>query len=310
MVFSPILFAVVVLCVLWGLRGERLLFSELSPDDGVGLSLSSRQHIAKAPRRQSYEISGATIANVAYPAYNATVSMQDAKSKMRNVKRPETRGRRIGIFGGSFNPIHLAHLLLAEEACEVLDLEQLIFVPARLPPHKTRAALAGARERLRMVRLGVAGNPRFRVSDIELRRMGPSYTIDTVLTLRQRFGRKAELFFLIGSDTIAELPTWKEIGRLATLCTFVPLSRPGVRVPRLSDLASALGREAARGILRRTIRMPQLDISASDIRNRAATGRSIRYLVPQAVEAYIRRKGLYERTQASTGVKQRPSRRP
>ena len=202
--------------------------------------------------------------------------------------------RRIGLFGGSFNPVHLAHLLLAEQACEALALDCVIFVPAKLPPHKPSAGLAVARDRLKMVRLAVAGNPRLATSDIELRREGRSYTVDTVEAMQRRFGRNAQLYFLIGADTVAELPTWRDIGRLVTLCTFVPLSRPGAKLPSLLALAPALGRAEARGILSRIIRMPLLDISASDVRRRVAEGRSIRYLVPPAVEEYIRSKRLYQ----------------
>ena len=202
--------------------------------------------------------------------------------------------QKIGIYGGSFNPIHCAHLLLAEQACEALGLDRVLFVPVKLPPHKDPAVLAGARERLRMVRLAVADNPRMSVSDIELRRNATSYTVETVAAIRRRFGRKAELYFLIGVDTVPELPAWREIRRLVKLCTFVPLTRPGVRLPRrISALTRAVGAEEARGILARTIKMPLMDISASDIRRRVAEGRSIRYLVPDAVAEYIRRKRLY-----------------
>ena len=201
--------------------------------------------------------------------------------------------RRIGVYGGSFNPVHQAHLLLAEQAGEALDLELVIFVPARLPPHKDPVALASARDRLRMARLAVAGNPRFKVSDIELRRKGRSYTIDTANAFRKRFGARAELYFLIGADSIAELPTWRDAGDLAEICRIVAVSRPGAKLPKPAALAAVLGHEKARGILKGIIRMPYLDISASDIRARVSGGRSIRYLVPREVEDYIRRKRLY-----------------
>ena len=199
---------------------------------------------------------------------------------------------RIGLFGGSFDPIHLAHLVLAEEARDVLGLDQVIFIPARTPPHKRSRKLAAARDRVEMARLAVADHAAFSVSEMELRRKGPSYTIDTVAAMRRRFGRSAELHFLIGGDSLAELPLWRDVTRLVTLCRFVPLDRPGVPLPRLSDLRAALGEEA-RGILKRRIRMPRLDISSSDIRLRVAEGRSIRYLVPAAVAEYIDRRRLY-----------------
>ena len=202
--------------------------------------------------------------------------------------------RKIGIFGGSFNPIHYGHLVLAERACEALELDRVILVPAKLPPHKDPAALAEPSDRLRMVRLAVADNARLDVSDIELRRGGRSYSVDTVEMMRRRFGGKAELFFLIGADTVAELRTWRDIRRLVKLCTFVPLSRPGIKVPRATTLARALGKKEAQAILRRMIPMPLLDISASDIRRRVGEGRSIRYLVPAAVAEHISRKRLYQ----------------
>lgn len=217
---------------------------------------------------------------------------------------------RIGLYGGSFNPVHVAHLVLAEQACEALALDRVVFIPARLPPHKDPAGLVAARERVRMVRLALTGNPRFSVSEIELKRRGRSFSIDTVLAMRRRFGAKAELFFLIGADTIAELPTWRQVGRLVRLCTFVPLSRPGVRLPKAGDLALTLGAKEARGILKRMIKMPRLEISASDIRRRVVEGRSIRYLVPDAVDAYIRRKKLYKLSaisgQPSATTRKRP----
>ena len=200
---------------------------------------------------------------------------------------------RIGLYGGSFNPIHVGHLVLAEQACERLCLDRAIFLPARLPPHKDPLELAPATHRVHMTRLAVAGNAKFSVSELELRRKGRSYTIDTVAAMRRRFGVKTEIFFLIGADTVGELPTWRKIRELVERCRFVPLSRPGVRLPKVEDLAPALGLKEARGIRKRMIRMPRLEICSSDIRRRIAEGRSIRYLVPDAVAEYIARHKLY-----------------
>ena len=200
---------------------------------------------------------------------------------------------RIGLYGGSFNPIHIAHLALAEHAAEALALERVIFIPARIPPHKRSEELASARHRVRMARLAVADNPRFSVSEIELKRPGRSYTIDTVRAMRKRFGGGAELFFLIGADTVGELKTWLEVRKLVTLCRFVPLGRPGVRLPGVGELAAEVGEKEARSILRGMLKMPRLEISASDIRRRVAEGRSIRYLVPDAVGEYVRKHRLY-----------------
>ena len=202
---------------------------------------------------------------------------------------------RIGLYGGSFDPIHIAHLVVAEEACGVLALDRVVFIPAKLPPHKAGADLADARDRVRMARLAVAGNAKFWVSEVELRRPGRSYTIDTVAAMRRRFGARAELFFLMGTDSLAELPTWRKARELVRQCTFVPLSRAGVRLPGAAALGRALGEREGRGMLKRLIRMPRLEISGCDIRRRVAAGRSIRYLVPDAVAKYIARKGLYRR---------------
>ena len=207
-----------------------------------------------------------------------------------------TRGPRVkklGILGGSFNPIHLGHLVLAETAREALGLDRVIFIPAKLPPHKRAAPLADGADRLAMVRLAVAGNPAFAASDIELRRPGVSYTVDTVRALREKLGAGVQIYFLIGMDTVAELTAWREVARLARLCQFVPLSRPGHANPNAAALERAVGRLPARAILKRAVAMPLIGISSSEIRRRVAEGRTIRYLVPDAVAAYIRRKRLY-----------------
>lgn len=201
--------------------------------------------------------------------------------------------KKLGILGGSFNPIHLGHLVLAETAREALGLERVIFIPAKLPPHKTATALAGGADRLAMVRLAVAGNPAFAVSDIELRRPGVSYTVDTVRALREKLGAGIQIYFLIGMDTVAELAAWREVARLARLCKFIPLSRPGQPSPDAAALERAVGKRPAGAILKRALVMPLIGISSSEIRRRAADGRTIRYLVPAAVAAYIRRKRLY-----------------
>jgi len=201
--------------------------------------------------------------------------------------------RKIGVLGGSFNPVHLGHLLLAETARETLELEKVLLIPAKLPPHKSASTLADGRDRLEMVRLAATKNPALEASDIELRRPGVSYTVDTIQTLREQYGADVEIYFLIGMDTVSELPSWHEVRRLAGLCKFVPLSRPRGPRPTATPLERAVGRVEARAILGRTIAMPLLQISSSDIRRRIAGGRSIRYLVPDGVIAYIRRKRLY-----------------
>lgn len=201
---------------------------------------------------------------------------------------------RIGLFGGSFNPVHVAHLIVAEHACDALELDRVIFIPAKIPPHKDPGQLAGPGDRLRMLRLAIAGNERFSATEMELRRRGKSYTIDTVRAMRSRFGPEAELYFLIGADMLNDLPTWRCIRDLARLCAFVPVPRPGARVADEAALAACVGRREARAILGRMLKAPRLEISASLIRSRVAAGRSIRYLVPDPVIEYIRRRRLYQ----------------
>ena len=190
--------------------------------------------------------------------------------------------KRIGILGGSFNPIHYGHLRLAEEAREALQLDRVLFVPANVRPHKPQHGLIAAQHRLAMARLAVRGHAAFAVDDLELRRAGPSYTVETLAALRRRCGARTQLFFLSGADTLQELSIWKDLDRVLRLCTFVVATRPGYS-----------SRARRRGF--RALPMTPLAISASDIRRRVAAGRSIRYLVPDAVARYIARHGLYDR---------------
>jgi nicotinate-nucleotide adenylyltransferase len=207
----------------------------------------------------------------------------------------------VGILGGTFNPIHLAHLRVAEEVRETLGLERVLFVPSGDPPHKLDE-LEPAERRYDMVRLAVETNPAFEVLDLELRRTGPSYTVDTLDELR-RLNPGQELWFIIGSDAFAELETWYRPARLFELASLAVVQRPG-RAAR--PVGAALSEELARPF-RATVRglehpsgheirgipVSELAISATDIRERIARGASIRYLVPEAVIEYIRKNGLY-----------------
>jgi nicotinate-nucleotide adenylyltransferase len=183
--------------------------------------------------------------------------------------------KKIGIIGGTFDPIHHGHLILAREALEQLGLEQMLFVPAAISPHKLNWRLSAAETRLAMVRAAVKDEPGFVIDDCELRRSPPSYTIDTIEDLRRRHPQ-AELFYFIGTDNIASLPTWHRFADLKTMVTFIVLERSAGRVVHSF----------------RTIER-HIDISSTDIRKRVAEGRSIRYLVPSAVEQIIRRQNLY-----------------
>jgi nicotinate-nucleotide adenylyltransferase len=190
---------------------------------------------------------------------------------------------RLGLFGGTFDPIHLGHLRAAENALECLDLDRVAFIPAGTPPHRAEP-LSSPLDRYAMTALATAGHPRFAVSDAELRRDGPSYTVDTVAGVR-RESPEADVFVIVGSDTFPEMATWKEHERLLSLCTVAVVARPGE-----TGQWPAAGAPAAR-VAR--VQGPGLDISASAIRVRVREGRSIRYLVPDAVADYIAKRTLY-----------------
>lgn len=192
---------------------------------------------------------------------------------------------KIGILGGSFNPVHLGHLLIAQTAWEELGLDRVKFIPAAQPPHKRAASLAAAEHRVAMLRRAIRGHPAFELDCIELRRGGPSYAVDTLRALRRRHPQ-AQFYFIVGTDTLPELPTWRAADELAKLCVFVAVSRPGYRprVPRAPG---------GRRFRYRLLTGHPCAVSATDIRARIASGRSIRYLVPEAVERYIRQHRLY-----------------
>jgi nicotinate-nucleotide adenylyltransferase len=184
---------------------------------------------------------------------------------------------KLGLLGGTFDPIHLGHLRAAESAREALGLERVLLVPARVPPHR-RAPIAPALDRFAMVALACAGHPELVASDLELQREGPSYTVDTVQALR-RADPEAELFLLVGSDSLPEMPAWREQQRLFELCRVAVLPRPGAAPPADPRVLVVEG--------------PALAVSATEIRARVAAGRSVRYLVPEPVADYIAKRGLF-----------------
>jgi len=185
---------------------------------------------------------------------------------------------RIGIFGGSFNPIHIGHLVTAERVAEALHLEQVLFIPTARTPLKRPGDLATPRDRWTMLRLALRGHPRFRAWDLEIRRGGVSYTVDTLRELRKRRG--ADLYLIMGSDAVDLLPRWKAPDEVRRLATLVVATRPGHR-PR---------RRLPKSI---TVRVPLLEISGTEIRDRLRRGLPIRHLVPEAVERYLLRKRPY-----------------
>jgi nicotinate-nucleotide adenylyltransferase len=199
-----------------------------------------------------------------------------------------TNKRRVGIFGGTFDPLHTAHLIAAEEARTAFGLERVVFIPAGDPPHKTEQPASDPEHRYAMTLLGTADNPHFEVSRIEIERPGPSYSVDTIRALRGILGPEVEIYFIAGADEVLDIESWHEADALPELARFIAVPRPGF------DLLELERRLPARFLSSiDVLRMPEIDISATEIRQRVAAGKSIRYLVPASVEAYIRRNGLY-----------------
>ncbi len=198
--------------------------------------------------------------------------------------------RRLGILGGTFDPVHRGHIVLAREARNRLALDEVLFVPAGKPWMKSDEALTPAVYRAEMVQLAIAGEPGFSMSGIDLNRVGPTYTIDTVTTFHEKSGTGTELFFIMGWDNLAQFPGWRESSRIIQLCWLVAAPRPGYPRPDLNDLERRLP-----GISKRAIIMdePHVDISATEIRRRIAHGEPIEDLVPEQVAEYIYRHNLY-----------------
>lgn len=203
---------------------------------------------------------------------------------------------RIGVFGGSFDPVHVGHLIAAESAREQARLDRVVFVPAAAPPHKPNRMLADGRHRLEMLTLAIGGHDAFSVSPVEIDRGGTSYTIDTLTTLAAAHPADT-LVLLLGPDALAGLPTWREPRRIAALAEIVPVERDALddlsAATVAGGLADLLGAEAAAALLARRVRMPAIGIRATDLRASVAAGRSIRYRTPRAVERYIATHDLY-----------------
>jgi nicotinate-nucleotide adenylyltransferase len=199
---------------------------------------------------------------------------------------------RIGVFGGTFDPVHLAHLIIAEQCREQGRLDQVWFIPAARPPHKQERTITSFAHRVEMLSLAVAGNPAFRIDELEKNRPGSSYTVDTLWELeRQHPG--VDWWLILGSDCLPDLPNWREPARIAQLAGFLIWERPGWPSWPTEKLHAALGLPAEKTIRVLRAKGPLVDISSSDIRRRRTEGRSFRYLVPRAVECYIETHGLY-----------------
>lgn len=198
--------------------------------------------------------------------------------------------RRIGVFGGTFDPPHVGHLIVAEWARVALRLDRVVFVPAGTPPHKPGRGVSPARHRVAMTRLAVHGHPAFEVSTIETRRSGPSFTVDTLRALRAAHAR-ARLFLMIGGDSLDEFHTWHDPEGILALATLAVMERDGPAGARAHGAHSRTRRPPARRVVR--VGNPLVALSSSGIRGRAKAGRSVRYLVPETVRAYLMRHRLY-----------------
>ena len=196
----------------------------------------------------------------------------------------------IGVLGGTFDPIHIGHIMVAEEVRARLNLAEVLFVPAGQPWLKVDISLSDAEHRVQMVRLAIADKPYFKVSTMEIERAGPSYTVDTIAELQAQVGAGDELFFILGWDNLTELPQWREPSRLITMCNLVAVPRLGYPCPNLKALEALVP-----GLSQRLMLMdkPEIDISALEIRSRVARGLSVRHLVPEPVNKYIKEHGLY-----------------
>ena len=211
-------------------------------------------------------------------------------------EQPCRDGLRLGIFGGTFDPVHLGHLIVAEEAGARLALDRVIFTPARLSPFKMSSTFFSAQDRFRMVELAIADNPHFSVSPVELARTAPSYTVDTIRALRARHGERAALFFVMGLDSLVGFAAWHRPEEIIRLARLIVINRPGVSVD-WSDLERAVPgiRQASE-----VIDTVNIGISSTDIRERLRQGLPIRYQVPDAVESYIRDKRLIPTAETPT----------
>lgn len=208
---------------------------------------------------------------------------------------PGRSGLRLGIMGGAFDPIHVAHLVTAEEARVQFDLDQVVFMPAGDPPHKGRR-LAPAEFRYLLVSMATASHPRFSVSRFEIDRPGVSYTVDTLEHLMKVTPPGTELFFITGADAVLDILTWKDPARVLELATFIAATRPGYDLAKLSGLLDKLRSETAGRVREARVKImeiPALAISSSMIRERLAAGRQVRYLVPEAVAQILEKNGGY-----------------
>jgi nicotinate-nucleotide adenylyltransferase len=198
---------------------------------------------------------------------------------------------KIGIMGGTFDPIHYGHLVTAEAAREKFCLDKVIFVPSGNPPHKRNKEISPGIDRVNMTVLATANNPYFEVSDIELKRDGYTYTVDTLKEFIKMYGENTRFYFITGADAVMEILTWKDVSTILKLCRIVSAYRPGSDINKFRSMVDELERVHRSNI--HLIEVPALAISSTEIRKRVKSGITIKYLLPEKVEKYILEKGLY-----------------
>ncbi|MDA8235280.1 MAG: nicotinate-nucleotide adenylyltransferase [Clostridia bacterium] len=198
---------------------------------------------------------------------------------------------KIGLMGGTFDPVHYGHMVTAEAARYEFQLDKVIFVPSGHPPHKAGSPVTGAEHRYFMTALAVTSNPNFEVSKVEIDRVGPSYTVDTIKYFLDQYHGEAEVYFITGVDAIREILTWRKVEDLLELCYFIAATRPGYQLWEMHQRLSVLLSHQLERI--KTMEVPALAISSTDIRNRVRKGRPIKYLLPELVESYIIKNKLY-----------------
>ena len=203
------------------------------------------------------------------------------------------KGNGILLFGGTFDPIHHGHLLVSRWAAEQLAVARVVLIPSAVPPHKVGTQVTAALDRMQMAQRAVEGDDVFEVSDCELQREGPSFTLDTLRHFRRLYPDDINLYWLIGADSLPELAGWHEVKRLVDECTIVTAARPGFDTGDLSALDAVLEEPQIRRIRQHVLNVPQMEISSTEIRDRVRQGQSIRYLVPAPVAEYIHKQRLY-----------------
>lgn len=204
---------------------------------------------------------------------------------------------KLGILGGTFDPIHIGHLIIAEEARNRFGLERIVFVPAAVSPFKAEIRSTSPLERLKMVELATENNDHFSVSRIEIDRGGVSYTVDTIREIRRMYGKHAQLFFIVGADAITDIQKWKEPDVILSECMLVVASRPGYPLDHMYEFLpehTSDGKPACQRVV--IMEIPGIGISSTDIRERIATGRPFRYMVPEKVWSYITETSFYRKS--------------